>query len=174
MDKPSYQKHSFPKGHYVFKEGEPAPFAYLIEAGTVEVFKEIDGKQISLAKLGAGEIFGEMGLITDDARAASVKALVDCHVIVIDRRMFKEKLASSDPTVRAIVKMLSKRIVASNQTYASENASLEGLVRSAEAILAHLVAELPASKRGLIEQGVRPRFDSFVSAVRAFQDRMPE
>lgn len=172
MNKPSYQKYFFPEGHYIFKEGDAAHSAYLIEAGSVEVLKLTDGKEVKLAKLGAGEIFGEMGLISDEGRAASVKAVSDCHVILIDRPLFNEKLRKSDPTVRAIVKMLSQRIGASNQSFASEHASLEGMIRSVNAIMDHLRSELPASKRDLLERGVRPRFESFVSAVRAFQERV--
>ena len=121
MASDAYKRRSFTKGEYVFREGEMALAAYLIESGKVEVFKESDPDDVSLTTLGTGEIVGEMGLIVGGERTASVKALTDCHVIVIDRDTFEKKLDKSDPTVRAMMKMLSQRIVETNKVLADQS-----------------------------------------------------
>ena len=53
---------SFPSKKLVFKAGDPADFAYVIRSGTVEIFKIIDGKEVVLAEIKKGSIFGEMAL----------------------------------------------------------------------------------------------------------------
>ncbi len=106
-----------PKGTAIIKEDDDAYSAYLIQSGEVSVFTNKDGKEIELARLGAGEICGEMALIADDKRTASVRTVEDCNLIVITRSAFEEKLRNSDPTIRAVVSMLIKRIIASNSDF---------------------------------------------------------
>lgn len=55
-----------------------------------------------------------MALFNDDKRTATVKVLEDCNLIVISRQTLKEKLERSDPTIRALVEMLSQRLVSGN------------------------------------------------------------
>lgn len=106
-----------PKGTSIIKEEDDAYSAYLIQSGEVSVFTNKSGKEIELARLGAGEICGEMALIADDKRSASVRTVEDCNLIVITRSAFEEKLRNSDPTIRAVVNMLIKRIIASNSDF---------------------------------------------------------
>ena len=65
---------------------------------------------LELAQLGAGEICGEMALVSDGCRTASVKAIEDCNLIVITRTAFEEKLRKLDPTIYAIINMLINRL----------------------------------------------------------------
>lgn len=113
-DRVILERRFVPKGSVIIKEGEEAYSAYLIQSGKVGVYTEKDGKQVQLAELGMGEICGEMALIGEDARAANVRTLEDCNLIVITRSAFEEKLRNSDPTIRAVMHMLIKRLKISN------------------------------------------------------------
>ena len=105
-----------PKGSTIIKEGDEGYAAYLIQSGEVDVYSTSeDGNRIALAKLGTGEICGEMALIGDGVRSASVCAASDCNLVVITRVAFEEKLKRSDATVRAVMKMLIRRIISSNE-----------------------------------------------------------
>ena len=57
-------------------------------------------KKIRLATLEAGEIIGEMALITGGARSANVEALEDCNLIRISRQEFEDRLSKSDQAIQ--------------------------------------------------------------------------
>lgn len=94
--------------------GEDAYAAYLIQSGSVSVFNTINDKEIELARLGIGEVCGEMALINEERRSASVRTLEDCNLIVITRSAFEKKLENTDATIVAVVRMLIERIKSSN------------------------------------------------------------
>lgn len=105
-----------PKGSVIIKEGDEGYSAYLIQSGEVEVYsKNEDGKEVNFARLGTGEICGEMALISDGIRTASVRTVQDCNLVIITRAAFEEKLKRSDTTIQAVVHMLIRRIISSNK-----------------------------------------------------------
>ncbi|MDH5722122.1 MAG: cyclic nucleotide-binding domain-containing protein [Alphaproteobacteria bacterium] len=107
------ERRFYTKGTVIIEEGEQAFCAYLVQSGSVLVYKKkSDGKIAEIATLGPGQICGEMALIQDETsrRTASVKALSDCNLIVITRTAFEDKLENCDPTIKAIVEMLVDRI----------------------------------------------------------------
>ena len=75
----------FEAGEVIFRSGDDARDAYIIESGKVAVSDSVDGKNIQIAELGAGEIFGEMSMIDDAPRSATVTAIEATEVIVIQR-----------------------------------------------------------------------------------------
>ena len=81
----------YPKGEFVFREGESADFAYILKSGSVEILKTgIDG-EIVLATLDEpNKIFGEMALIDGAPRSAGARASADS---VIDEVRQKDFLA---------------------------------------------------------------------------------
>lgn len=103
------------KGSIIIKEGDDAYSAYLIQSGAVRVYTNRNGKEHELARLGVGDICGEMALLDDTLRSATVQAIEDCNLIIITKSAFEEKLANSDPTIQAVMKMLIKRMIASNE-----------------------------------------------------------
>ena len=66
----------FAAGDEIFAEGDPAEDAFVIDSGEVDIVKEVDGEPVVLARLGAGEIFGEMGLVDDKPRSATASVVV--------------------------------------------------------------------------------------------------
>jgi CRP-like cAMP-binding protein len=72
-------------GQNVFRQGEPGQEIFLICSGTVEVYVERDGRSFTLARLQAGDYFGEMALIDDAPRSASVRAVGDIRLAAISR-----------------------------------------------------------------------------------------
>ncbi|MCB1532513.1 MAG: cyclic nucleotide-binding domain-containing protein [Alphaproteobacteria bacterium] len=115
------ERRFIPEGTLVMRQGDPGNCAYLIQSGTVSVYTEKDGKKVEHARLGAGEIFGEMALVFDEPRSASVKAVKDTSLIILTREAFKQKLNKTDPTIKAIVGMLIKRVGKANEKLAAKN-----------------------------------------------------
>jgi CRP-like cAMP-binding protein len=72
-------------GQHVFRQGDPGQEIFLICSGTAEVYVERDGRAFVLACLAPGDYFGEMALIDEAPRSASVRAVGDVRVAVITR-----------------------------------------------------------------------------------------
>ncbi|HZO33231.1 MAG TPA: cyclic nucleotide-binding domain-containing protein, partial [Chloroflexota bacterium] len=68
--------------------GELADAFYVIVRGTVEVVREEDGQETALARLGAGDSFGEVGLLQHRRRTATVRAVEPVDVIALGRSDF--------------------------------------------------------------------------------------
>ncbi len=92
-------------GAYVFREGEAASCAYIVQSGTVEIVKSADNQEIVLAAIPAGGIFGEMALIDDAPRMAGARMAEGGTVIIVNRKTFEAKLAKSDPFIRTLLKI---------------------------------------------------------------------
>ncbi len=72
---------SIAAGAYFFREGEPAQSMFVLESGSVAVFKSWQGHDFTLQQLQAGDCFGEMALMDLCPRSASVRAEVECVAI---------------------------------------------------------------------------------------------
>ena len=160
-----------PKGTVVVEEGEHGNSAFLIQSGSVQVYTTAGGKEIELARLGIGQIFGEMALVFDEPRTAYVRTLEDCNLIVITRQTFQSKLNKSDPTVRAIIPMLMKRITQSNNMMLRRQSSVDDLVETVNIIYENMALSLPAVRKKTLENTVLPKLDAFLTEVRAFQEK---
>jgi CRP/FNR family cyclic AMP-dependent transcriptional regulator len=97
-------------GEFIFREGESAETAYVIEHGRVQVMKSLDGQDIHLAYLGAGEPFGEMSVIDDQPRSASVRAVETTLVREIRRDHFLRLLQTEPEVGINLLKVLFERL----------------------------------------------------------------
>jgi CRP-like cAMP-binding protein len=94
------------KGDALFQEGEKGTQAFLIERGSVEISKTIDGKKTVLEVLNAGGMFGELAIIDQKPRAATAIALDDTVCTIIDSRQINDILARAEPAMKVLVKVL--------------------------------------------------------------------
>ncbi len=96
-------------GEVIFRMGERGRNAYIIEKGRVEVSFTRDEEKIFVAELGEGEIFGEMSMIDDAPRSATVTALEDTELVVIQRSRFQRPLSASDPLTNMLLRVVLAR-----------------------------------------------------------------
>jgi CRP-like cAMP-binding protein/Fe-S-cluster-containing hydrogenase component 2/thioredoxin reductase len=87
-------------GDALFKEGDAADGLYLIRRGSVTVSRQIGGREIVLSYVAAGNYVGEMALLNDAPRMASVRAAVATEAIILDGARFKQVVARQ-PELRA-------------------------------------------------------------------------
>jgi CRP-like cAMP-binding protein len=88
-------------GAELIREGERGRGLFLILGGEVEVVAKADmAEAVSLARLGPGDIFGEMSLVTDQPTAATVRATMRTSVLFLARE-YVERLAEAIPQVQA-------------------------------------------------------------------------
>ncbi|BFZ17666.1 hypothetical protein BsWGS_20704 [Bradybaena similaris] len=74
-----------PKGSIIIKEGDVGSLVYVMEEGKVEVTKE--GQKLS--NMGPGKVFGELAILYNCTRTATVRALTNCKLWAIDRQCFQ-------------------------------------------------------------------------------------
>ncbi len=71
---------------------------------------EADGKEVILSIIGPGEFFGEMGLIDDSPRSASVIAIEPCVMLSVTKRAFKKCLVENVALAMAVMRVLVRRL----------------------------------------------------------------
>jgi CRP/FNR family cyclic AMP-dependent transcriptional regulator len=104
-------RRSATRGSIIMAAGDPTESLYIILAGRLKVMmSDAEGKEVILSLLSAGEIFGEMGLIDDAPRSASVVAIEPCELLVITRRDFKKCMAESTEMAMAVMRGLVRRL----------------------------------------------------------------
>src|SRR5215207_4692740 len=87
----------FRAGETVVREGDSADRFYIIKQGDVTVTRRDEtGRDAVLATLGPGQFFGEMGLLADTPRTASVHAKTELEVLALDRETFRRALAHAE------------------------------------------------------------------------------
>jgi hypothetical protein len=104
----------FPKNETVIREGERGDTMYLVIKGEVGVFKGQEGeggmKEIELDRIRAGDYFGEMALVEDVVRSATVRTSEESTLLVLDRQEFAEIVKEYPQIALHICKVLSQRI----------------------------------------------------------------
>jgi serine/threonine-protein kinase len=99
---------TFTAGEIIFREGDKGDAAYMIVAGRCRAYRNAGDGEETLAVMEPGEAFGEMALILFEPRAASVVALDDVTVLVLDQATMNEGLGLSGWT-GALVRALAQR-----------------------------------------------------------------
>jgi CRP/FNR family cyclic AMP-dependent transcriptional regulator len=104
-------RRSYPKGRTIVAEGEASQSMYILLAGRAKVQRsDSEGKEVILAVIGSGEFFGEMSLIDDAPRSASVITLEPCEFMAITKDAFKGVLMQSPETSMAVMRGLVRRL----------------------------------------------------------------
>lgn len=103
-------KKSFKTGEIIMSQGDEGRCAYIIESGRVEILLETpDGETQYLGTRGAGTMIGEMAIIDDAPRTATVKALEDCELLEITKKDFALRLDNADPVMRMTTQVILTR-----------------------------------------------------------------
>ena len=170
---PILERRSFSKGKIIVKEGEMAFDAYIIQSGRVRVFSEKDGKKVEFSVLEAGQIFGEVALIQDTTRTASVEAVDDCNLVVITRDAFRHKLSKSDPTIKAVVEMLSSRITKSNaEVLKSKGVNINSFIALLNQLFTDLVEAMPEEDKSTFRGEAFPVMRDLVRVIEKYRDKL--
>jgi len=104
-------------GERLFRAGDPGDALYLVDAGQVSVFltDEDMGLTYELTRLGPGQAFGEMSLITGDVRSANISAVEATRLIEVSRKLFYRLIQTAPQVGLAIASDLARRIEDLNQ-----------------------------------------------------------
>ena len=97
-------------GEVIVREGDAGSSAYLLKSGRVEISKEVEDTRIVLAVLETGQVFGEMSLLDEQPRSATVTTLEPCVLEEVDQEEAEKLIQEASPLLRSILTDMIDRI----------------------------------------------------------------
>jgi len=97
-------------GQTLFQEGDAGDRAYVVRSGKLEISRRVHGAEVAIAVIEAGTLLGEMALIDDQPRSATVRALEPSVLTVVPKAAFEFHLARTDPVIRLILERFTSII----------------------------------------------------------------
>ncbi len=116
----------FEEGAIIVKEGEPGQEAYIVARGLCTAYTERDGKRKELRKMGIGQVFGEMAILTGGIRTATVEAIRPTDLFVITAEDF-DKTSKSEAWIGNFMRVLATRFREKDQRVHELEKELEEL-----------------------------------------------
>jgi CRP/FNR family transcriptional regulator, cyclic AMP receptor protein len=102
---------SYPKGAIVISEGDEAGTLFILSQGSVKVYLSDEaGREVILSTLGPGEYFGELALLDDTPRSASVATCEPCKLMLVQKSALRELIVSEPETSLQMLRGLATRI----------------------------------------------------------------
>jgi len=101
---------TFDVGDMIMRQGEFGESAYIIESGKVEIIiEQPNGDVLNVGTRGSGSMIGEMSLIDNAPRTATIKAIETCKVLEITKQDLTRRLDNSDPVLRTAMQVILTR-----------------------------------------------------------------
>ena len=101
-------------GDTLFAKGDPGTTMFIVRSGQLQI---IDGDLV-LETVGPGGILGEMGVVDDDDRSASARAVTAAEVIIVDRPNFEALVDETPAFAIQVMRVMSRRLRAMNVRFA--------------------------------------------------------
>lgn len=102
----------YASGVTIIEQGSKGNRAFIVESGKVEVFlRDVEGENMTIAILGPGSLIGEVALINDSQRVASVKTIEPTVLVTISYSDFKEAMVKSQALKKSLTDKAQRRIV---------------------------------------------------------------
>ena len=111
---------TFTRGTTVMAAGEATDSLYVVISGRLKVMMSDDeGREVILAMLGPTEFFGEMGLLDDSPRSATVVTVEACELLILSKKDFKKCLIENFEMAMTVMRGLVKRLREADQKIGS-------------------------------------------------------
>jgi len=101
---------TYPKDTMIFAEGQIGQEMYILQRGQVKISKIVGDKEVLLAILKPGDIFGEMSLIENKPRSASADAYEDAVLLAVNRVNFQRMVTTQPQIITRLTTLLAERI----------------------------------------------------------------
>lgn len=108
------ERRRFNAGEFICREGDPGQEAFVIHSGSIEVKRRINGTDKVLARLGEGELVGEMALFRKAPRSADMVAATDAELLVITYERLEWLIRNRTQLTLEILKRLSELVVSAD------------------------------------------------------------
>lgn len=127
---------AYAAGEIIFEQGAEVDGIYSIQTGRVSVYRTLTtpegASDIELVQLGPGSMFGEMGMLDNSTRDASVKAIEFTEILIITKDMFENQMRLLPAWIVNFIKILISRLRATNDKLAEAMQLLETTGRAGE------------------------------------------
>lgn len=100
----------FAAGSVIFRDGEPADYAYLLESGRVRLFKQLGHIERSLRVVRPGDLFGESALQPGSVRRSTAIVLAETTALAVDHATFAQVLATDPEVGLSVLEQLIGRL----------------------------------------------------------------
>jgi predicted acylesterase/phospholipase RssA/CRP-like cAMP-binding protein len=107
-------------GEMIFRQGDAGDGLFLVVSGRLRVSVAADGPERALYDIGRGAIVGEMALLTDRPRAATVQAVRDSDLLLLRVSSFRSLLERSPALVSGVIRLLADRLLAVDRLLAED------------------------------------------------------
>lgn len=111
------------EGNHVFKAGDTASRAYVLQSGKIEIWRMVNGKREVMDTIGRGGIFGEMALIDKAPRLATATAIEPSVCIVVNELMFRRKIRGTDPFLVGLLRVMVANIRSIHESQTADSLS---------------------------------------------------
>lgn len=133
---------TFRGGEAIFHEGDESDTCYVVRSGHVRAVREhTDGRTLTLATLGPGDIFGELAIFDEERRSATVEALDDLEVVGILGADMRRMLRQHPDIAVKLLAALSRRLRETNERLTRQS------FQTVQSRVAHVLAEMVAVAR---------------------------
>jgi CRP/FNR family cyclic AMP-dependent transcriptional regulator len=141
----------FEAAQVIFREGDESDTCYIVQRGHARAIREhVDGRSISLAHFGPGDVFGELAMFDDERRSATVEALDHVEALAILGSDMRRLLREHPDIAAKLVISLGRRLREANDRLARQ--SFQTVQSRVAGVLGQLVAQ--AQSEGALERDV--------------------
>jgi CRP/FNR family transcriptional regulator len=138
---------SYDAQQVIFREGDDSDTCYIVRSGHARAIRQhSDGRTITLARFGPGDIFGELAMFDDERRSATVEALDDLSTVAIPGSAMRGLLERHPAIAVKLVIALGRRLRAANERLSSQ--SFQTVQSRVAAVLDQLVEQARAEGEG--------------------------
>jgi len=134
---------TFAAGDVICNEGDPADGLYIVVSGTLGVFTGDGGGEHRVNAIGAGHYLGELALLVDQPRSATIRAETPGEILRLDREQFLQLLGQDPAAAKAVATTLARRLRRRDTEGPTEDLETEETPRQ---VVAGRIARHPAAK----------------------------
>ena len=143
------QTRKYPKNSMIILEEEMGDVGFIVMTGTVKITRVNDeGKEVILAMLGSGEVFGEMAILDGESRSANALAQENCEVVTINREEFLNIIKSHNKVALNLMTEFAIRLRKSDQQI--EALSLDDAEHRIGVSILNLAEEMGVIRKGVV------------------------
>ncbi|MCH8328722.1 MAG: cyclic nucleotide-binding domain-containing protein [Candidatus Marinimicrobia bacterium] len=116
----------FKPGEVIFSEGDPGDCMYIVRRGEIEVIKHLNGEPVIITRMGPDQIFGEMALVAQRSRSATVRAITDVECQLIGGEVFRRKWAEVPAWMQDLYGLVVERLRVTTRKYNPHSGHIPG------------------------------------------------
>lgn len=133
----SMQMTNYLKGKIVYRPDDPGDVLFILKHGRVRIFRLApDGRELTIAELTSGTVFGEMGLLGQTMYGSFAEALEDCLICVMTRDLAVRLLREKPEIALRLIEIVGRRLLAAENRL--ESLGLRDVPRRLAALLLEL------------------------------------